>query len=117
MDDAVRNLEPITMDKPTLDLYSKIAIGVGGTVVTAGVIAFVIAKVPAIQTWVRGLFMSDAERQQANRDESLARIREQHAQRTATTPLLSNAPPVTGGRRLTRHRKNHNRKTRAKRRT
>ena len=116
MDDAVRNLEPITMDKPTLDLYSKIAIGVGGTVVTAGVIAFVIAKVPAIQTWVRGLFMSDAERQQSDRDESLARIREQHAQRTAT-PLLSNAPPVTGGRRLTRHRKNRNRKTRCKRRT
>ena len=99
------------MDKPTLDLYAKILIGVGGTLVTAGGIAIIIVKGPAILTWLRGSSMSDAERQQADTAESLARIEANHAKRISEKPLLSNAPPVTGGRRTRRrHRKNHSRK-------
>ena len=112
MDDAARNLSPLTMDTPTLDLYAKVLIGVGGTLVTAGGIAIIIVKGPAILTWLRGSSMSDAERQQAENAASLARIQAEHAERTsAKTPLLSNAKPVTGGRRTRRrHRKNHSRK-------
>jgi hypothetical protein len=105
------------MDDKTLDSYSN---SIGPTI---GIIIGSVAGVgllfkggPAIYNWLTAPSMSDAERQQVNNAASLARIQEQHSQRTgATIPLLSNKT-TTGGRRTrrrhTRHRKNYSRKSR-----
>jgi hypothetical protein len=112
MADAARNLHPITMDDKTLDSYSN---SIGPTI---GIIIGSVAGVcllfkggPAIYNWLTAPSMSDAERQQAETAASQARIDANHAERISKKPLLSNAPPVTGGRRTRkRHRKNHSRK-------
>jgi hypothetical protein len=108
------------MDSKTQDSYSSAfvpaLIGIGGGFVVAGLLYTV---GPMLYNLFRGRPMSDAERQQSESAESLARITEKYGKQTnptATAPLLQEQPS-TGGRRLTRHRKNRSRKTRCKRRT
>jgi hypothetical protein len=102
MDDAVRNLEPITMDDSTRDSYSSAllpALVPAGIVLGGAVIAGIIYN--AYKRW------TTRNQQPENPTVQDQSVRE---------PLLQ-GQPSTGGRRLTRHRKNRNRKTRAKRRT
>ena len=96
MDDAVRNLSPLTMDSKTLDSASSSYIFIGGIagVVVAGAV-------------VTNLYKMWTTRNQPPEVSSVENP-------TAAAPLLQSS---TGGRRLTRHRKNRSRKTRCKRRT
>lgn len=99
MADAARNLSVLTMDDKTRDSYSSalmpFVVGLGGIVVVGAVGA-------RVYKW-----WTTRNQQPENPTVQDQSVRE---------PLLQGQPP-TGGRRLTRHRKNHNRKTRAKRRT
>lgn len=88
MADAARNLSPLTMDSKTLDSYSSalMPVYVIGGVVVIGAGAYKVYK------WSTTPSQPDTTS-------------------GATAPLLSSAPPVTGGRRTRRrHRKNHSRK-------
>ena len=95
MADAARNLSVLTMDDKTRDSYSSalmpVFIAGGVMVVGAGVYKW----------WTT-----------RNQQPENPTVQDQ----TVREPLLQ-GQPSTGGRRLTRHRKNRNRKTRAKRRT
>ena len=101
MADAARNLSPWTMDDKTRDSYSSALIPIVGGVVGGAVGVVVLGAV------VTKLYNIWKTRNQQPEVSSVENPRPQE-------PLLQ---PSTGGRRLTRHRKNHNRKTRAKRRT
>ena len=95
MDDAVRNLSPLTMDSKTLDSASSSYIFIGG-------IAGVVVLGAGVYRW-----WPTRNQQPENPTVQDQSVRE---------PLLQ-GQPSTGGRRLTRHRKNRSRKTRCKRRT
>jgi len=95
MDDAVRNLSPLTMDSKTQDSYSSALMPVIGIVVVGAVGA-------GVYRW-----WTTRNQQPENPTVQDQSVRE---------PLLQ-GQPSTGGRRFTLHRKNRNRKTRAKRRT
>jgi hypothetical protein len=93
MADAARNLSVFTMDSKTQDSYSSALMPVIGIVVVGAVGA--------------GVYRWWATRNQQPENPTVQ-------DQSVREPLLQSS---TGGRRLTRHRKNRSRKTRAKRRT
>ena len=95
MADAARNLSVFTMDSKTQDSYSSALMPVVGIVVVGAVGA-------GVYRW-----WTTRNQQPENPTVQDQSVRE---------PLLQEQPS-TGGRRLTRHRKNRSRKTRCKRRT